>query len=149
MQIFIKDWSGKTFTIDCEPSNIVYEIGAKFEEKTGIKSCENIFIFCGKQLEYYRAISEYNIQKESTLHTSGTLKSSEKCYVIYDNQNKIVLDSGCPVCVKNKIEDIFGIKKECQELVLDGEIVNDKYHFNYLSNKTLTLKLKLPEYYKK
>ena len=150
MQIFIKSWSGKTVTIDCEPSDTINTIMEKFENKTDIPPCENRLIIGGIQLELNRTLADYNIQKESTLHAVGRLAGRSKCEVIYNNDNKITIFSGCPICIKKRIQKIFGIKYECQELIVDGKVVKERFHYRgNLSDKTLILKLKLPENYEK
>ena len=66
--IYVKTLTGKTITIDVEPSDTIENLKSKIQDKEGIPPDQQRIVFDGKQLEDNKTMDDFKIKDGCILH---------------------------------------------------------------------------------
>ena len=68
MNIFVKTLTGTTITVEVNAADTIENLRSKIQNLVGVPPDQQQLVFAGRKLEDGRTLSDYNIQKESTIH---------------------------------------------------------------------------------
>ncbi|KAJ5077459.1 polyubiquitin 14 [Anaeramoeba ignava] len=141
MQIFVKTLTGKTITIEINPTDTIEYLKERIYDKEVIAICDQRLIFAGKHLENEKTLKEYNIKRESTIHIVLRLAPpNSSTYIKTSYGQSISVYNSCPHCnsggtinnLKAKIEKQYSIPFENQKLFYNGNLLeNNKKYSDY------------------
>jgi ubiquitin len=76
MKIFVKDATGKSFTLDVAPTDTILTVKQKLQDKTGVPPDQQRIVRPNstRDLEDAKTLADYKVQSEATLHLLKRLR---------------------------------------------------------------------------
>lgn len=150
MQIFVKTLTGKTITVEVEPSDDVSILRAKLSAKEDIPVDQIRLQFGGRQLEDGRTCTDYRLDRDGTLHMFVRLRGGMQIFVKSLTCQTITLDVELDTTVeqiKQQIHAKEDIPIDQMRLVFAGKQLEDGrtlFEYGVSKEATMFLLLRLP-----
>lgn len=123
MYIIIKDWTGKKFKLDVEPSDTIDSVKEQIKEKEGHPKKNQFLVFKGALLNDNHTLTDCGIKHKDMLNLDRmkiyVRDWKDKTFTLNVNPTDSV-DS-----VKQQIEDLEGHPKDKQKLFFDKDPMDD------------------------
>ena len=127
-KMYIKTVTGKTITLEVDPSNTIQNMKTKIQEKEGISADQYDIFFGGQQLKDDHIVTEYNIPKMFTLYMVLRLFKSIRIFITTPSSETVsfeVQQSDTIKDVKTKIQNKMSIPPEHQHLRFADQQLED------------------------
>ena len=131
MQIFLKNFDGKTLALEVEPTTYVHELKNIIYMKTGIPLKVQRLIFSSRELSNYRTMSDYNILSESTISMVFRLLSGGLIFVKYNSKIYRVPVKLSGFEVNSSTNDILCKLINNEKKINDDCKINKKFYLTY------------------
>ena len=129
MQIFVRNLSGKTITLEVDNSDTVASAKCKIEDKDGLPAYRQCLVYGGREMQNDKRLGEYHVRRASTLHLYLCLSSTGtmQVHVKTPSGKTIPIEvwrEDTIETVKRAIQAKIGVPVDQQRLSFCGEQLN-------------------------
>lgn len=130
LRLLVKTLTGKTFTVEVDPSATIAQLKSICERQEGTPRDQMRLIFVGKQLEDSKSLSNYNITNEATINLVRIPISNPELIIKTLTGRTIVVEHAPQDTVldlKGKIYHSIRMDPSQQRLIFEGKQLEDMY----------------------
>lgn len=126
MRIFVRTLENKLLKVEVKPSENIESVKARIQSEEDIQRIPQRLMFGNTQLENGRTVSDYDIQRSSTLHFEKIVRIFVETATGKEATPLLVGDSDTVKNVKIEIQFKEGIPSEQQRLIFKGRRLRDE-----------------------